>query len=127
MLSIFTVFRRKKSVECFGRRVEEGAVRTAACVLMMYVTFTIGATLIVSYLDGLPVQEVLFESTSAIATVGAHSGDHAAAQHSFPDSDVLVNDLRTGRLNYDSAGVYLNTQHADVKAADGKDQDRIGH
>lgn len=74
VLSIFTVFRRKKSVECFGRRVEEGAVRTAACVLMMYVTFTIGATLIVSYLDGLPVQEVLFESTSAIATVGLTLG-----------------------------------------------------
>ena len=58
----------------YKRQVEEGAVRTAACVLMMYVTFTIGATLIVSYLDGLPVQEVLFESTSAIATVGLTLG-----------------------------------------------------
>ena len=73
-LSIFTVFRRKKSIECFGRRVEEDALHTAACVLMMYVAFTLGVTMVVSYVESMPVQAVLFEATSAIATVGLSLG-----------------------------------------------------
>lgn len=73
-LSIFAVFRRKKSVECFHRRVEDEALRQAACVLMTYIFLLLGVTMAVSYIDGLPVEAVLFEATSAIATVGCTLG-----------------------------------------------------
>lgn len=73
-ISIFATFGRKKNVEAFGRRMEEGITRTASCVFMTYLLLIMGATLAISAIEGLPVLAVLFEATSAMATVGLTVG-----------------------------------------------------
>lgn len=73
-ISIFATFGRKKSVEAFGRRMEEGITRTASCVFMTYLLLIAGATVLISALEELPVLTVLFETTSAMATVGLTVG-----------------------------------------------------
>lgn len=73
-ISIFATFRRKKNIEMFGRRMEEGITRTAACVFMTYLLLTIGASVIISAVEGLPLLTALFESVSAMATVGLTFG-----------------------------------------------------
>ena len=40
-ISILTTFRRKKNIEMFGRRMEEGITRTASCVFMTYLLLTV--------------------------------------------------------------------------------------
>lgn len=73
-LSIFSTFRRKRSIEVFGRRTEETALHKAACVFSLYLFFALGAALVISRLDGLPILTALFESVSAVATVGLTLG-----------------------------------------------------
>lgn len=73
-ISIFATFRRKKNIEMFGRRMEEGITRTASCVFMTYLLLTTGVSVIISAVEGLPLLTALFESVSAMATVGVTLG-----------------------------------------------------
>ncbi|MFR1519204.1 MAG: TrkH family potassium uptake protein [Clostridia bacterium] len=74
MLAIITTFRHRKSTEAFGRRMEEGITRTASCVLMLYLVFSCGAAMIISHIENIAFLDVLFETVSAIATVGLSVG-----------------------------------------------------
>lgn len=74
LLSIFTTFRRKKSIECFRRRVDDETLRTASCVLMMYIVLSLAASLIIAYAEGITAQFAMFEVCSAIGTVGLSFG-----------------------------------------------------
>lgn len=74
VLSIFTTFKRKKNVECFGRRLEDDITRTASCIFMMYLGLIICSTLVISAVERLPVLTVMFETASAVATVGLTLG-----------------------------------------------------
>lgn len=73
-LSIFTVFFRKKNVEAFGRRMEENITRTASCVFMIYILGTTVSAVLVSAVEGVPMLTALFETVSAMATVGCSFG-----------------------------------------------------
>lgn len=72
--SIFLVFRNKDDVECFKRRINKEALRSACCLLMLFFFFIIASSTIISYVEGLPVISTLFECTSAMATVGLSTG-----------------------------------------------------
>ena len=73
-ISIFATFGRKKNIEMFGRRMNEGITRTAACVFMTYLLLTAGVSVIISAIEGLPFLTALFETVSAMATVGLTLG-----------------------------------------------------
>lgn len=73
-ISIFVTFRRKKNIEMFGRRMEEGITRTASCVFMTYLLLSVTVSVVISALEGLPLLTALFESVSAVATVGLTLG-----------------------------------------------------
>ena len=72
--SSFSVFRRKKSPEVFGRRIEDSVVKTAAALLMMYLSLALTGAAIISLVDGLPLGTCIFETASAIGTVGLTLG-----------------------------------------------------
>lgn len=73
-ISIFATFRRKKNIEMFGRRMEERITRTASCVFMTYLLLTVSAGVVISALEEIPFLTALFESVSAMATVGLTLG-----------------------------------------------------
>ncbi len=73
-LSIFTTFFRKKNVEAFGRRMEEGITRTASCVFMTYLLAISVASVLISAVENIPMITALFEAVSAMATVGLSFG-----------------------------------------------------
>ncbi len=73
-LSIFTTFFRKKNVEAFGRRMEENITRTASCVFMIYILGTTVSAVVISAVESVPVITALFETVSAMATVGCSFG-----------------------------------------------------
>ncbi len=67
-------FRRKENPEFFGRRIENGAVKNAATILMMYITLFFSGAVIISVAEGLPMGTCLFETASAVGTVGLTLG-----------------------------------------------------
>ncbi len=73
-VSILATFRRKKNIEAFGRRMDENITRTASCVFMTYLILVSVAAVIISTLEDLPLLTTLFESVSAMATVGLTLG-----------------------------------------------------
>ena len=74
MFSAFSVFRRKDSVECFGRRISENIVKNAAAIFLMYIVLFVLGGLVISTVEGIGVKECLFETASAIGTVGLSLG-----------------------------------------------------
>lgn len=68
------VFRRRESAHFYGRRVADEAVRSAATILVMYLTLFLTGSLIISRIEGLPMVDCLFETASAIGTVGLTLG-----------------------------------------------------
>ena len=72
--SATSVFRRREHAHFFGRRIQEEAVRNAAAILLMYLTMFLSGGLIISRIEGLPLHVCLFETASAIGTVGLTLG-----------------------------------------------------
>ena len=58
----------------WGRRIADDTARQAIAILMMYLLLFFGSGLIISQIEGLPLMSCLFETASAIGTVGLTLG-----------------------------------------------------
>lgn len=74
IMSVVSTVRRRKYIEAFGRRIEEGIFRTVGCVFIMYLTLVCTGAMAISALESLPLLTALFECASAIGTVGLSLG-----------------------------------------------------
>lgn len=72
--SALAVIKRREDTHCFKRRIDEGAIRSAAVILVMYLTLFLTGAIIMSTVEGIPMGECLFETASAIGTVGLSLG-----------------------------------------------------
>ena len=72
--NIISMFKQKKGVEVFKRRISDEIVKMASCVLMAYLVLTLIVSLIICQLENISYITVLFECVSAIATVGLTIG-----------------------------------------------------
>lgn len=68
------VFSRSEDAHCFGRRLAPDVVKNAATILMMYLSLFVTGALVISTIEGLPVGVCLFETASAVGTVGLSLG-----------------------------------------------------
>ena len=68
------VFRKRENANCYGRRIDDGTVKNASAILFMYVFFSMLSAIIISITDGIPMQMGMFETFSAIGTVGLTLG-----------------------------------------------------
>ncbi len=74
ILNAFACFRRKENVCAFGRRIDDSVIKNAATIVMMYIAlFFIGGVAICT-IEKLPLVASLFETASAIGTVGLTLG-----------------------------------------------------
>lgn len=69
-----SVFRRKKNVQMFGRRIEDSTIKSAATLLSLYLLLPLIGAIIISMRENLPVDTCIFETVSAIGTVGLSLG-----------------------------------------------------
>lgn len=70
----FSVFRRKKSAQFFGRRIEDSVIKTASTCFTLYLFFSILGAFVISLYEKLPFGTCIFETMSAIGTVGLSLG-----------------------------------------------------
>lgn len=74
LTNIVATFFQRESPRLFGRRVNNNVVKISATILAMYLTlFVIGAIFISTY-ENLPISACLFETASAVGTVGLTLG-----------------------------------------------------
>ena len=74
LATAFSSFRRKEDTQIFKRRVDHSVVRNAATILMMYIVLFFGGAVVISVAEELPFGTCLYETASAIGTVGLTLG-----------------------------------------------------
>lgn len=68
------VFKKRDSAQFFGRRIAQDVINTAATLCFMYVSLCFIGAMILSLQEGLPMLTCLYETASAVATVGLTLG-----------------------------------------------------
>lgn len=74
LLTVVAVFKGRKEVDVFNRSIEDSVVRTASCVSTLYLFIAFVSAYIIAGIEKLPIITALFETTSAVATVGVTLG-----------------------------------------------------
>ena len=69
-----SVFHRREYTHFFGRRISNDIVRNAATILMLYLTLFLMGGFIISRMEDLPLLTCLYETASAVGTVGLTLG-----------------------------------------------------
>lgn len=69
-----STFRQKEDTHFFGRRIDHDVVKNAATILLMYLVLFLAGGLAISITEGLPMITCLFETASAVGTVGLTLG-----------------------------------------------------
>ena len=74
MLYSFSYMRKNRSTSVFGRSLEEDALRKASAVFFTNLMLALGVTIIISSIQSLSMLDLMFETFSAIGTVGMSTG-----------------------------------------------------
>ena len=74
LFAILAEVRGDPTVDAFGRKLPTTVVRQALAVALLAVALVVGSTVVLLGVSGLDLDQVLFEVTSAFATVGLSTG-----------------------------------------------------
>lgn len=74
VLTVAAVMRGRKATEMFGRRIASESLRTALCVVMFAMGVAMLSTLLLFVTDGFGFADTMYETFSAVATVGLSRG-----------------------------------------------------
>lgn len=68
------VFKKRESTQFFGRRVGQEVIYTASTLAFMYISLCVVSAAVISIYEGLPMIVCMYETASAVATVGLTLG-----------------------------------------------------
>ena len=74
LANVISTVRRRRSTQLFGRRIDDETVRQSATLLMIYPLFVLSAAQLISFIEDIPIGPCIFETASAIGTVGLSLG-----------------------------------------------------
>lgn len=74
MGNMVATFKRNKNIHFFERRIDNDTVKNAATIAMMYITLFVTGAFIINVTDGISIGKCLFETASAVGTVGLTLG-----------------------------------------------------
>lgn len=70
----FAVFKRKESPQYYGRRIADETIRNAATIFLLYTSLFFVGAMVISRIENLPLLTCLYETASAVGTVGLTLG-----------------------------------------------------
>lgn len=73
-LGVRTVFVHRSNAQCFHRRLPEDVLRNAGALLTLYLMLFLASGTAIACIDNLPLMDAMFETASAIGTVGLSLG-----------------------------------------------------
>ena len=114
ILTAYAVIRRKEQPECMGRRMGSDTVMHAVCILVMYNVLFFVSGMIISQVEGLPLGICLFETASAIGTVGVTLG--ITSKLSLLSRGILIVLMFLGRVGGLTLIYAAQSVHADAQS-----------
>ncbi len=116
--------RNDRAVVIFNKRLSRSTHRQAITVASMMVILIIAATMALTILDKLPLEQVLFEVTSAISTTGLSTGITSVL--SIPSKYIIVVLMFVGRVGPITLGTSLALRRKPVLYTLPKERPIIG-
>ncbi|MCL2138099.1 MAG: Trk family potassium uptake protein [Treponema sp.] len=98
VLNSLNSFRKTRSMVAFKRRLDDKTAKRAAAIVSIYVFAIVTATLLLCAMEPYSLKEALFDSVSALGTVGLSIG--ATATLSFMGKLVIVILMFAGRIGW---------------------------
>lgn len=74
LASAFSVFKKQENPQLFQRRIADETVKYASAIYFLYITLFLVAGAVISGLENLPLLTCIYETASAIGTVGLSLG-----------------------------------------------------
>ena len=96
LANVAATFRQCENAQLFGRRIDCSTIKTATTILTMYLTLFFGGAVFISTYENLPLVSCLFETASAVGTVGLTLG--ITPQLHIPSQIVLITLMYLGRV-----------------------------
>ncbi len=96
LFAIIAEARGEPEVNAFDRRIDPRTIRQALAVALLGIAAVMGASVLIIELTGLPLKDVLFETTSAFGTVGLSTG--ITAKLNEPAQLIIIGLMFLGRL-----------------------------
>lgn len=118
-----STFFRKIQVQIFGRAIDDVALQQAATIFLLYIVLFFTGGLIISISDQLPMSTSLFESASAIGTVGLSLG--ATPSLGLVSRLVLIGLMYFGRVGPLTL-IYATLPHSNAKGRVPEEKITIG-
>ena len=114
VLSLISILRGRRHVECHGRMIPDDQVRAAFVMIAIGNTTLVVTTLLLLIFEpaSMPFTDILFEATSAFATVGVSTG--ITADLSPPSQLVIIVTMFLGRVGPLTLMVALTGQDSDA-------------
>ena len=72
--SVLSVFKKKNDAVMFKRRIPERVVKNAAAIFILYLFLFVVGAVILNRVENIPIINCLFETASAVGTVGLTTG-----------------------------------------------------
>ena len=118
--SALAVFREKEQAHLFGRGIPVRAIRNGATVLLLYVVLSVAGAMLISGYEEIPILSALFETSSAIGTVGLSLGitpTYTSKKHQTNQNDSGQNYAYLGNSvqnHFDLSDVSWTCRWADI-------------
>ena len=74
ILTAISVFRRKEHTDFAGRSIADSVLRNAIAIVTMYLILFLTGGVVITAVEGLPMMTCMFETASAVGTVGLTLG-----------------------------------------------------
>ena len=96
LANIVATYRQQDSAHFFDRRVDYNAIKLASTILTMYITLFFSGGIFISAYENLPLSSCLYETASALGTVGLTLG--ITPQLHVPSQLILILLMYLGRV-----------------------------
>ncbi len=96
LANIVATYRQQDSAHFFDRRVDYSAIKTASTILTVYITLFFSGGIFISAYENLPLSSCLYETASALGTVGLTLG--ITPQLHVPSQLILILLMYLGRV-----------------------------
>lgn len=96
LANIVATYRQQDSAHFFDRRVDYNAIKLASTILTMYIALFFGGGIFISAYEKLPLSSCLYETASALGTVGLTLG--ITPQLHAPSQLILILLMYLGRV-----------------------------
>lgn len=108
--SLFAILKKRKNIACFGRRISEDAFLQIISITALYILLFFGCGMLICAFDNITIKEALFETASAIGTVGLTLG--ITPSLSTASHCILIALMFFGRVGGLTLLLAFNDQHS---------------